>query len=115
MAMMKTILVPAFVFTALTVAALPAQALDAAAASALARKGACIACHTANNKMVGPAYKDVAKKYAGDANAPAYLAKKIRSGGSGVWGSVPMPPQASLSDAEIGTLVEWVLAGAPPK
>ena len=115
MAMMKTTLMTAFTFVVPAVIALPAQALDAAAASALAKKGACIACHTANNKMVGPAYKDIAKKYAGDANAPAYLAKKIRSGGSGVWGPVMMPPQSTLSDAEIGTLVEWVLAGAPAK
>lgn len=115
MATLKTIAISSFAFAALSAAALPAQAVDAAAASALAKKGACIACHTANNKMVGPAYKDIAKKYAGDANAPAYLAKKIRSGGSGVWGAVPMPPQASLSDAEISTLVDWVLAGAPAK
>lgn len=115
MATLKTIAISSFAFAALSAAALPAHAVDAAAASALAKKGACIACHTANNKMVGPAYSEIAKKYAGDANAPAYLAKKIRTGGSGVWGAVPMPPQASLSDAEIGTLVDWVLAGAPAK
>lgn len=115
MATLKNALIPVLASGALFGAMPSAHALDAAAATALAGKGACVACHSAERKLVGPAYKDIAKKYAGDANAQAYLAKKIRSGGSGVWGSLPMPPQATLTDAEIGTLAEWVLAGAPAK
>lgn len=115
MATLRNALIPVFASGALLGAMPSAHALDVAAATALAGKGACVACHAAERKLVGPAYKDIAKKYSGDANAPTYLAKKIRSGGSGVWGSVPMPPQATLTDAEIGTLTEWVLAGAPAK
>lgn len=115
MAPLKNALIPVLASGLLFGAASAAQAVDAAAAIALAGKGACVACHAADRKLVGPAYKEIAKKYAGDANASAYLAKKIRTGGSGVWGSLPMPPQATLSDAEIATLAEWVLAGAPPK
>lgn len=115
MANLKSALIPVLASGLLSGVASSAYAVDAAAAVALAGKGACVACHAADRKLVGPAYKDIAKKYAGDANASAYLAKKIRSGGSGVWGSVPMPPQATLTDAEIGTLTEWVLAGAPAK
>jgi cytochrome c len=112
---LKNALIPVLASAALFGVMSSAHALDTAAAVALAGKGACVACHSAERKMVGPAYKDIAKKYAGDTSTPDRLAKKIRNGGSGVWGSLPMPPQATLTDAEIGTLVEWVLAGAPPK
>lgn len=115
MATLKRMVLPMLTCGLLLGAASSAQALDAAAAVALAGKGACVACHTADRKLVGPAFKDIAKKYAGDPNAKTYLEKKIRNGGSGVWGSLVMPPQATLSDAEIGTLAEWVLAGAPPR
>jgi cytochrome c len=59
---------------------------------------------------VGPAYKDVAKKYAGDKGAEAKLIAKVKAGGSGVWGPIPMPPNAQVSDADVKTLVKWILS-----
>ncbi|MEN5181682.1 c-type cytochrome [Comamonas testosteroni] len=79
---------------------------------ALAQKNACMACHSVDKKLVGPAYQDVAKKYAGQADAQAQLAKSIKAGGSGKWGAVPMPPQAALSDADASTLAAWILGGS---
>lgn len=78
----------------------------------LAKKNACTACHAVDKKVVGPAYQDVAKKYAGQKDAEATLIKSIKAGGSGKWGPVPMPPQTALSDADAKTLAAWVLAGA---
>lgn len=91
------------------VAALPGVA---AANQALAQKNACMACHTVDKKLVGPAFKDIAKKYAGQADAQAQLAKSIKAGGAGKWGPIPMPAQAALSEADAGTLAAWILAGA---
>lgn len=79
---------------------------------ALAQKNACMACHAVDKKMVGPSYQDVAKKYAGQKDAEANLAKSIKAGGSGKWGPVPMPAQPNLSEADAKTLAAWVLAGA---
>lgn len=92
-----------------------AQALDAAAAKALATKSACLACHAADKKLVGPAYKDVAAKHKGKADAVAVVAARIKSGGSGMYGPVPMPAQPNLKDDELKLLAAWVLAGAPDK
>jgi cytochrome c len=92
-----------------------AYAVDAAAAKALASKSACLACHAADKKLVGPAYKDVAAKHKGQADAEAKVAARIKSGGSGMYGPVPMPPQPNLKDDELKLLAEWVLAGAPDK
>ena len=77
---------------------------------ALAQKNACMACHAADKKMVGPSYQDVAKKWAG--KSADDLAKSIKAGGSGKWGPVPMPAQAALSEADAKTLAAWILAGA---
>ena len=96
-------------------AATGAQSLDAAAAKALAAKSACLACHAVDKKMVGPSYKDVAAKHKGQADAVAIVAARIKSGGSGMYGPVPMPAQPNLKDAELKLLAEWVLAGAPDK
>jgi len=79
-------------------------------AQALASKHACMACHQIDKKVVGPAYKDVAAKYKGDKTAEAKLVEKVKKGGSGVWGPVPMPPNAQVSDADIKTIVHWVLS-----
>ena len=76
----------------------------------LAQKNGCLACHAVDHKVVGPAYKDVAKKYAGNKAAEAKLVAKVKAGGSGVWGPVPMPPNSQVSDADIKTLVKWVLS-----
>jgi cytochrome c len=83
----------------------------AAAAIALLTKNGCIACHSIDNKIVGPAYKDVAAKYSARADAAAYLAGKIKAGGSGVWGQIPMPPQA-LGDEDANLIARWLADGA---
>lgn len=82
----------------------------AADGKALAKKHNCLACHSVDTKVVGPSYKDVAQKYKGDAGAPARLAEKVKKGGKGVWGSAPMPPNKKVSDADLKTLVDWVLS-----
>lgn len=87
-------------------------AVPAHASLALATKNACTACHAVDKKLVGPAYQDIAKKYASQKDAAAMLAKSIKAGGSGKWGPVPMPAQAALSDADALTLAQWVLGGA---
>ena len=76
---------------------------------ALAKSKNCFACHAQDKSIVGPAFKDVAAKYAGDKSALDYLAKKIQTGGEGVWGSIPMPPHAQISDAQAKKLAAWVL------
>jgi cytochrome c len=78
----------------------------------LAKKNNCLACHTVDKAVVGPAYQDVAKKYAGDKVAEARLVEKVKKGGVGVWGTVPMPPNGTVKDEEIKALVKWILAGA---
>ena len=82
----------------------------AAANLELAQKNNCMACHGVDNKVVGPSYKDVAKKYKGDKTAEAKLIEKVKKGGVGVWGQVPMPPNATVKDEDIKTLVQWILA-----
>ena len=97
---------------------LPVLALGFAAAVAgpafadadLAQKKSCMACHAVDKKLVGPSYKDVAAKYAGQKDAVDKLAVKIVKGGAGVWGPVPMPANAQVSDAEAKTLSAWVLS-----
>jgi len=76
----------------------------------LAKARNCLACHSVNTKIVGPAYKDVAAKYAGQKDAEDKLVAKVLKGGSGVWGAVPMPANAQVSPAEAHTLVKWVLS-----
>ncbi|MEP7084345.1 MAG: c-type cytochrome, partial [Betaproteobacteria bacterium] len=83
--------------------------VDAKAAEALAQKSGCIACHNVDKKVIGPAYKEVAAKYKADKDAATKLAGKVKAGGSGVWGPVPMPPNAQVSDADIKSLVAWIL------
>lgn len=78
----------------------------------LAKKSNCMACHQVDKKLVGPSYQDVAKKYAGQADAAKKLAAKVKAGGKGAWGPVPMPPNPNVKDADIATLVSWILAGA---
>ncbi|MEI8362030.1 MAG: c-type cytochrome [Betaproteobacteria bacterium] len=88
-----------------------ANAVDAAAAQALAQKSGCLACHSIDKKVLGPAYKDVAAKYKGDKTAEAKLVAKVKAGGSGVWGPMPMPANSpQVKDADIKTVVEWVLS-----
>jgi cytochrome c len=86
-----------------------AASLDMAAAEAMMKKDGCAACHAVDKKIIGPSYQEVAAKYKGDKDAPAKLAKKVKEGGSGVWGQVPMPPNATTSDADVKALVDWIL------
>jgi cytochrome c len=87
------------------------SAIEAAPTDAtpLAAKYNCQACHAVDKKMAGPSYKDVAVKYAGDSAALTKLEQKIKNGGSGVWGAIPMPPN-NVPDADLKTMVEWILA-----
>ena len=86
-----------------------ATALPAMADMALAQAKNCMACHAVDNKVVGPAYKDVAAKYKGDKTALDKLATKIIKGGAGVWGPVPMPANAQVNEADAKKLAAWVL------
>lgn len=86
-----------------------AAATTDAVATQLLTKYSCSACHTVDKKLVGPSYKEIAAKYAGDSTAPAKLAQKVKAGGSGVWGAIPMPPN-NVPDADLKTLVDWILA-----
>ena len=79
------------------------------AAQALATSKNCMACHATDKKLVGPAFKDVAAKYASDKSAADKLATKIQKGGAGVWGPVPMPANTQVNDAEAKKLAAWVL------
>ena len=98
------------IFAVAAVAALASSPVFASAD--MAKKNACMACHAVDRKLVGPSFNDVAKKYAGQKDAVATLAKSIKAGGAGKWGPVPMPAQASLTEADAKTLATWILAGA---
>ncbi len=84
--------------------------VQAADAQALATQHLCMSCHKVDGKLVGPGYKEVAAKYKGNAGALAALTNKVRSGGKGVWGKVPMPPQKEVSDGDLKAILTWVLA-----
>jgi cytochrome c len=101
---MKTLILSA---AALVIAA----ALPAQASEDLAKKHLCSTCHAVKGaKTIGPTYAEVAKKYAGQKDAAAKLQDKVKKGGTGVWGQVPMPPNAAVPDADIKTLVTWILS-----
>jgi cytochrome c len=100
------------VVTALVAAGMLASN-PALASVELAKKNNCVACHARDKKLIGPAYADVAKKYAGDKNAVKMLAAKVKAGGmGGVWGAVMMPPNPNVTDADMEILIKWILAGA---
>jgi len=87
-----------------------AQASAADAAEALAQKSGCLACHSIDKKVLGPSYKDVAAKYKGDKTAEAKMIAKVKAGGSGVWGPIPMPANSpQVKDDDIKTIVQWIL------
>lgn len=98
------------VFVAAAVAAGLLSAAPAFASADLAKAKNCLACHAVDKKLVGPSYQEVAKKYAGDAGAAAKLAEKIQKGGSGVWGTMPMPANPQVNAEEAKTLATWVLS-----
>jgi len=90
--------------------AAPTHAADATAAEALAKASGCFACHTVDKKLVGPSYREIANRYRQDKGAAARLAQKVKSGGKGVWGDIPMPPNGHVKDADIQSIVRWVLS-----
>ncbi|MFL9928826.1 c-type cytochrome [Paraburkholderia sp. RL18-103-BIB-C] len=92
-----------------------ARAADAPRGRTVANANACMGCHAVDRKLVGPSFQQIAAKYKGDAQAPAKLVRKVKDGGSGVWGMIPMPAHQSMSDADVRAVVDWVLAGAPSK
>jgi cytochrome c len=95
---------------AITLAVISLTAAGVASASEeLIKKYNCTACHQNDKKLVGPAYQEVAAKYKGDAGAAAKLAAKVKAGGSGVWGAVPMPPNPQVPDADLKTIITYVL------
>jgi cytochrome c len=86
-------------------------ALPAQASEELAKKHLCTTCHVVKGtKTIGPTYADVAKKYAGQKDAEAKLVDKVKKGGQGVWGQIPMPPNSAVPDADVKALVKWVLS-----
>jgi cytochrome c len=76
----------------------------------LAQSNGCMTCHQIDKKVLGPSYKEVAAKYRGKAGAEVALAKKVKEGGKGVWGDMIMPPNAHVKDADIASIVKWILA-----
>jgi cytochrome c len=92
----------------------PTAARSAASAGFdLAKRSACVACHGIDNRVVGPGFREISSRYKGQDDAESRLVAKLKAGGSGTWGQIPMPPQAHLSDADVKTLIQWILAGSP--
>lgn len=83
---------------------------NASANEKLAQSSGCMTCHAMDRKTIGPAYKEIAAKYRSDKTAEANLVKKVKAGGSGVWGPTPMPPNAHVKEEDIKSLVHWILA-----
>ena len=98
------------VYVAMMAAAGVVMAGQAQADEALAKAKNCMSCHAIDKKVVGPAYKDVAKKYAGQKDAEATLITHVTKGSKGVWGPVPMPANTQVNDAEAKKLVDWILS-----
>ena len=97
-------------FALFTTAALVIAAPSVQASEALAEKNACLGCHAISEKVVGPAFIDVAAKYKGQKDAPTVLFQKVRNGGSGVWGTVAMPANKKVSDKDLKKIIGWILA-----
>jgi cytochrome c len=104
---MKTLVSGVALACVASFAALPARAQNV---DELLKKHACLSCHAVDKKLVGPSYKDVAKKYAGQKDAQSVLVAKVKKGGVGAWGQVPMPPNAAVSDADLNAMVKWILS-----
>ena len=98
------------VFAACAIAAALAVAGAAQANEKLAQASGCTTCHGIDKKVIGPAFKDIAAKYRGNKSAEADLVNKVKAGGKGVWGDIPMPPNAHVKDEDIKTLVSWILS-----
>ena len=98
------------VFVACAVIAGFALASSAGANEKLAQSSGCMTCHGIDKKVIGPGYKEVAAKYRGNKGAEADLIKKVKAGSKGVWGEIPMPPNAHVKDEDIKTIVQWILS-----
>lgn len=105
--MMKTLMMTAASAAVLMMSGLASAADDG---RALAQKNACMSCHGVDKKIVGPAFNEVAKKYAGDKGAHAALVAKVKAGGKGVWGQVPMPPNPQVKPEDLDKIITWVLS-----
>ncbi len=98
---------------ALQTAGVPKPQTEFAGIKDTANKGTCLACHGIDRKLVGPGFNEIAAKYKNNDKAESYLAHKIRSGGQGVWGAIPMPPSAALNESEAALLARWIMKGTP--
>ena len=99
-----------FTYVVLAAGLFAAGAAQAQDGEALLKKYGCVACHANDKKVIGPAYVEVAAKYKADAGAAAKLAAKVKAGGTGVWGQIPMPPHPSVPDADLKTIIAYILA-----
>ena len=99
-----------FLLACVTAVVFVPGAVHAADAPEQFRKEHCTMCHSADHKMVGPSYKDVAAKYKGNAAALETLKKKVREGGGGVWGAAKMPPHPKTTDSDLDVMIKWILA-----
>ncbi|WP_034298684.1 c-type cytochrome [Herbaspirillum sp. RV1423] len=99
-----------FIASVVLASGISTQAFAQATPADLAKAKNCLACHSVQTKIVGPAYKDVAAKYKGQKDAEDKLTQKVLKGGSGVWGAIPMPANPQVTEAEARTLVKWVLS-----
>jgi len=104
---MKTLVSGVALAFAAAFAATPARAQNV---DDLLKKHACLSCHAVDKKLVGPAYKEVAAKYRTQKDAQKLLVEKVKKGGVGAWGQVPMPPNAAVPDADLNAMVKWILA-----
>jgi len=104
---MKTLVSGVALAFAAAFAAAPARAQNV---DELLKKHACLSCHAVDKKLVGPSYKEVAAKYRGQKDAQKLLVEKVKKGGVGVWGQVPMPPNAAVPDADLNAMAKWILA-----
>ncbi|KXV15791.1 cytochrome C [Caballeronia megalochromosomata] len=114
MSMVRLVVGAVFVAASVGVCAAE-QSVSSANAMAIARSNACMGCHAIDRKLVGPSFQQVAEKYKGDPQASAKLEKKVKNGGAGVWGAIPMPSHPKMNDGDIRAVVAWILAGAPEK
>lgn len=113
---MKTLITLAALAVGLQVSlasAAATPAFDPAAAAQIANKNSCFSCHQVARQVIGPSFQQIAAKYQGDPGAVAKMALKIKLGGAGVWGMIPMPAHPAMSDADLKTVSQWILAGAP--
>ncbi len=97
-----------FVFAVLFTLGLLASG-SVAASEKLAQASGCMTCHAIDRKVIGPSFKEITAKYGSDKNAEANLVKKVKAGGSGVWGQIPMPPNAHVKEDDIKAIVAWIL------